>query len=278
MENLFQILFFFNAGLEDLQFQRIPSLKWKINLKNYQVHNIIKFSTVASACSRKHNYRLTDLKSQQYSKVVFVISGVQPLKSFFAPPEHRGASSSSVSVHLFLFFHIFSHPSELPFCFILIHFCSIFTPCVPFSPLQSDPFTLPSNSLSHSRILSIFLHLSIFFPPLLPSLLCSPAAHKNSSFLSPEDSSVTQGFTAFLHAFSPSLSQYVSHLFFFCSVFWQHHTVFNSDYLVFCLFNTFISPFIIPLCFFSPSHPHFQNKHWSCTCRLNDPTCFFFCL
>lgn len=50
---------------------------------------------------------------------------------------------------------------------ILCHFCFIFTPCVPFSLLQSNPFTLSSNSLGHPRVLSLFFHLSISFSLLL---------------------------------------------------------------------------------------------------------------
>lgn len=68
----------------------------------------------------------------------------------------------------------------------------------PFSPLQSNPFTLflkfprpPPRSLP--LFPSVYLLLSsspgLLFP-LPPSLFCSPAAHKNSSFLSPEDCSV----------------------------------------------------------------------------------------
>lgn len=79
------------------------------------------------------------------------------------------------------------------------------------TPAFSPPFSIclsPSSSSSSSSSLSLF--------PLPPSLFCSPAAHKNSSFLSPEDSSVTVGFTAFLYAFAPSLSPYLSPLVSLC--------------------------------------------------------------
>lgn len=134
-----------------------------------------------------------------------------------------------------------SQPHKWPFSVILCHSCSIFSPCVPFSELQSNPFTLFSNSLGHPRVLALFFHLSIsHFLLCPPSLCCSPAAHKNSSFLSPEDCSVAWGFTAFHYVFSPYLSPCVSA--------WQHYTVFNSLNLLHCLFNTLIS--ILSFCVF----------------------------
>ena len=60
------------------------------------------------------------------------------------------------------------HPLRLPFHVVLCHFfCFIFSPRVPFSLLQSNPFTLSSNSLGHPRALSLFFHLSISFSLLL---------------------------------------------------------------------------------------------------------------
>lgn len=96
----------------------------------------------------------------------------------------------------------------------LLHFHPV---CPPFSLLQSNPFTLfpqiPSATPAFSPSFSICLSPSLcLLFPLPPSLFCSPAAHKNSSFLSPEDCSVAQGFTAFFYAFSPSFSPYLSPL------------------------------------------------------------------
>ena len=55
----------------------------------------------------------------------------------------------------------------LPF---LLHFLST---CPRLSPLQSNPFTLSSNSLGHPRALALFFHLSISFSS--PSPLPSPS-------------------------------------------------------------------------------------------------------
>lgn len=131
----------------------------------------------------------------------------------------------------------------------LVSFCAIlapFSPGVsPFSAQQSNPFTLLSNSLGHPRVLALFFHLSVCLLP--PSLFCSPAAHKNSSFLSPEDCSVAWGFTAFLYVFSPFLSLSVSLSLCFGSV---TLPLIHSTFSVVCL--THLYPFKASLCFSFP--------------------------
>ena len=75
--------------------------------------------------------------------------------------------SFTVSIHV---------PSSLTtWVAILFHFKSLllhFHPMRSLSLLQSDPFTLPSNSLGHPRVLSVFFHLSVAFSllPPFPSL------------------------------------------------------------------------------------------------------------
>lgn len=53
---------------------------------------------------------------------------------------------------------------------ILCPFYFIFTTRAPFSVLQSNPFTLPSNSLGHPRVLFLFFHLTISCSVLLSIL------------------------------------------------------------------------------------------------------------
>lgn len=125
---------------------------------------------------------------------------------------------SLCSIHRVHLCAIFSNSASGHFV-ILCHFLVIFTARVPFS-LQSNPFTLPSNSLGHPRVLSLFFSSDylllcssfglVFTLP--PALFCSPAAHKNSSFLSPENYSVSLRFTAFFYARSPTCSPYLSPL------------------------------------------------------------------
>lgn len=140
-----------------------------------------------------------------------------PLRYTDALVEPSSSSSLSVSLSYLSFFFFFGHtlspnlfsiclsaflhPSvchplslyEWPFCVILCHFCFIFTPCVPFFSATIKPFDVflkfprpPPRSLP---LFSICLSPRLLFP-LPPSLFCSPAAHKNSSFLSPEVCSV----------------------------------------------------------------------------------------
>lgn len=133
----------------------------------------------------------------------------------------------------------------LSFCVIL----TSFSPSVsPFSTQQSNPFTLLSNSLGHPRVLALFFHLSVsLFLLLSPSLFCSPAAHKNSSFLSPENCSVAWGFTAFLDVFSPFLSLSVSLSLCFGSA---TQPLIHSIFSIVCL--THLDPFKESPCFSSP--------------------------
>lgn len=133
---------------------------------------------------------------------------------------------------------------EWPFCVILCHSYFIFSQCVPLFCTTIEPF-----------------HASLKFPgppprsrPLFPSvcllppsLFCSPAAHKNSSFLSPEDCSVAWGFTAFLYVFSPFLSLSVSLSLCFGS---STPSLIHSIFSFVCL--THLYPFKASLCFSSP--------------------------
>lgn len=152
---------------------------------------------------------------------------------FFPPRVSVSILMSSLSGHF------------LSFCAIL----TSFSPSVsPFSVQQSSPFTLLSNSLGHPRVLALFFHLSVsLFLLLPPSLFCSPAAHKNSSFLSPENCSVARGFTAFLDVFSPFLSLSVSLSLCFGSA---TQPLIHSIFSFVCL--THLYPFKASLCFSSP--------------------------
>lgn len=115
-----------------------------------------------------------------------------PLRSADALVGSLWTSSSSLSVsHYTLLFIMCSVTLCLPIFFpyvsltsfavsilsqtarvaILCHFCFIFSPCVPFSLLQSNPFTLSSDSLGHPRVPSAFFHRLLFPLPSLP--LCS---------------------------------------------------------------------------------------------------------
>lgn len=131
----------------------------------------------------------------------------------------------------------------------MCHSCSIFSRCVPLFCTTIEPF-----------------HASLKFPgppprsrPLFPSvcllppsLFCSPAAHKNSSFLSPEDCSVAWGFTAFLYVFSPFPSLSVSLSLCFGSA---TLPLIHSTFSFVCL--THLYPFKTSLCF---SFPFCQNN------------------
>lgn len=60
---------------------------------------------------------------------------------------------------------VLSSTTRSPFFGVIwCHFCLIFSPRFPSSLLQSNPFTLSSNSLGHPRVLSLFFHLSVFLP------------------------------------------------------------------------------------------------------------------
>lgn len=118
----------------------------------------------------------------------------------------------SVTVCLPIFSPYVSHPSltvsiRVPSSLtaggaILCHFvsffrCFIFSPCVPFFSATIKPFHALKFPRPPPRSLLLFpsvylLRSSSPRPlfPLPPSLFCSPAAHKNSSFFSPEDCSV----------------------------------------------------------------------------------------
>lgn len=125
---------------------------------------------------------------------------------------------------------------------------SFFRSVSPFPTQQSNPFTLLSNSLGHPCVLALFFHLSVsLFLLLPPSLFCSPAAHKNSSFLSQENCSVAWGFTAFLNVFSPFLSLSV-----ILSLCFGNTTqpLIHSIFSFVCL--THLYPFKESLCFSSP--------------------------
>lgn len=94
------------------------------------------------------------------------------------------------------------------FCVIFASFSQHVSPFLCYNQTLSRFPQIPSATPAFSPSFSICLSPCLFFSasplPLPPSLFCSPAAHKNSSFLSPEDCSVAQGFTAFLYVFSPS--------------------------------------------------------------------------
>lgn len=91
----------------------------------------------------------------------------------------------------------------------LLHFhptCPLFTATIkPFHASLKFPRPPPRSLLLFPSVYLLLSFSLCLLLLLLPSLFCSPAAHKNSSFLSPEDCSVAQGFTAFLYAFSVSL-------------------------------------------------------------------------
>lgn len=133
---------------------------------------------------------------------------------------YSNSVTSYLSVFFFLLFSFFFPHVTLSILVSslgghFLSFCAIlasFSPSVsPFSTQQSHPFRLLSNSQGHPRVLALFFHLSVSLVLLLPpSLFCSPAAHKNSSFLPPENCSVAWGFTAFLDVFSPFLFLSVS--------------------------------------------------------------------
>ena len=144
--------------------------------------------------------RYTDALDEPFSDLLFLPRPSFPLYLFFL--------SHSVSRS---FFHMCLPLTESSVCAVLsrttrspfsvsfgVTFAS-FSPHV--SPLlfynqtlsrspqipSATPAFSPSFSICPSSFLSSSLRLLF---PLPPSLFCSPAAHKNSSFLSPEDCSV----------------------------------------------------------------------------------------
>lgn len=190
--------------------------------------------------------------------LIKIFSGPSPLpRCLLLRHFYSSAVTSCLSVFYFLLLVFF--PPHVSVSILMsslsghfLSFCAIltsFSPSVsPFSVQQSSPFTLLSNSLGHPRVLALFFHLSVsLFLLLPPSLFCSPAAHKNSSFLSPENCSVARGFTAFLDVFSPFLSLSVSLSLCFGSA---TQPLIHSIFSFVCL--THLYPFKASLCFSSP--------------------------
>lgn len=76
----------------------------------------------------------------------------------------------TASLHSVHPYGILSNHTRSHFVSFHVSFVSFSPHVSPFSRLQSNPFTLPSNSLGHPRVLSAFFHLSISLSPL-PLLL-----------------------------------------------------------------------------------------------------------